>query len=106
VTVRNSIFAGNTAANEWGLDQSSRDTMVGSNNLQWPAPDGNDPPCTADPLVADPLLGELSDNGGPTQTIPLQAASPAIGAGQDCLPTDQRGLPREGTCDLGAFEVQ
>lgn len=106
VTINNCIIASNTAANEWGLDQSCRDTMVGENNLQWPAPDGNDPPCTPDPLGVDPLLGELSDNGGPTQTLPLQAGSPAIDAGQDCPPTDQRGLPREGTCDLGAFEVQ
>lgn len=106
VTLNNCLIAGNTAANEWGLDQSCRDTMLGDNNLQWPAPDGNDPPCTPDPLAADPLLGELSDNGGPTQTIPLQTGSPAIDAGQDCPPTDQRGLPRDGTCDLGAFEVQ
>lgn len=106
VTINNSIIAHNTAANEWGLDQSCRDTMVGANNLQWPAPDGNDPPCTPDPLGADPLLGNLSDNGGPTQTLPLQSGSPAVDAGQGCPDTDQRGLPRVGACDLGAFEVQ
>jgi Chlamydia polymorphic membrane protein (Chlamydia_PMP) repeat len=106
VTVNNSIIAANTAANEWGLDQSCRDTMPGSNNLQWPGPEGNDPPCTADPMGADPLLGDLSDNGGPTPTLPLLIGSPAIDAGQDCPDTDQRGLPRADTCDLGAFEVQ
>ncbi len=104
VTVTNSIIAFNTAANEWGLDQSCRDTMPGSNNLQWPAAEGNDPPCTTDPLGADPLLGDLSDNGGPTPTIPLQSGSPAIDAGQDCPSTDQRGVERVDACDLGAFE--
>jgi len=106
VTVRNSIIAFNSAANEWGIDQSCRDTMQGTHNLQWPAAGADDPPCTADPLGADPLLAELSDNGGPTQTLALQAESPAIDAGQDCPETDQRGLPRVGACDLGAFELQ
>jgi len=50
--------------------------------------------------------GTLSDNGGATQTIPLLAGSPAIDAGEGCSPTDQRGLPRKGPCDLGAFELQ
>ena len=31
--------------------------------------------------VADPGLGTLADNGGPTQTIALLAGSPAIDAG-------------------------
>jgi hypothetical protein len=39
-------------------------------------------------------------------TRPLLAGSPAIEAGEGCLPTDQRGLPRTGSCDLGAFELQ
>jgi len=106
VTVNNCIIAANSAANEWGLAQSCRDTMPGANNLQWPGPEGNDPPCTAEPMGADPLVGDLSDNGGPTPTIPLLIGSPAIAAGQDCPDTAQRGLPRVNACDLGAFEVQ
>ena len=31
--------------------------------------------------VTKPLLGELADNGGPTETIALLAGSPAIDAG-------------------------
>jgi predicted outer membrane repeat protein len=56
----------------------------------------------------DPLLGTLGNYGGPTQTIPLLAGSPAINAGTNtgCPATDQRGVPRpQGkACDIGAFE--
>lgn len=57
----------------------------------------------------DPLLGDLSDNGGPTQTVPLLEGSPAIDRGSvgDCLPVDQRGSvrPQGVTCDAGAYEA-
>ena len=80
--------------------------MLGSNNLQWPEPTGDDHLCTEGIFVADPRLGELSDGGGPTLTMPLLEGSAAIGAGQNCPDTDQRGLPRAGACDLGAFQTQ
>jgi CSLREA domain-containing protein len=50
---------------------------------------------------ADPQLGGLAGNGGPTQTQLPAGGSPAIDAGQNplALSTDQRGLPR--TVDLG-----
>src|SRR5262245_21677271 len=53
-------------------------------------------------------LGTLGNYGGPTQTIPLLPGSPAINAGISAgAPlTDQRGLPRFGAVDIGAFEVQ
>ncbi len=70
--------------------------------------------------VANPGLGPLADNGGPTQTIALLPGSPAIDAGSNSLavlPTtgqplvyDQRGPGfariANGTVDIGAFEVQ
>jgi CSLREA domain-containing protein len=62
--------------------------------------------------VTNPLLGQLANNGGPTQTIMLLPLSPAINAGDKTLslvqPTDQRGLTRVvGTkIDIGAVEVQ
>ena len=57
---------------------------------------------------ADPKLGPLADNGGPTLTMALVAGSRAIDAGNDAVapPTDQRGYPRPAglTADIGAFE--
>jgi CSLREA domain-containing protein len=72
----------------------------------------------ADQPVANALLAPLGDNGGPTQTMALGEASPAIDQGiSGGLTTDQRGMPRpvdfadipnapggDGT-DIGAFEV-
>jgi CSLREA domain-containing protein len=67
----------------------------------------------------DPGLGPLADNGGPTHTMALLPASPAIDRGiGDDLGTDQRGLPRPvdfpwvpnapggDASDIGAFERQ
>jgi hypothetical protein len=68
--------------------------------------------------VANPGLGKLADNGGPTQTIALLPGSPAIDKGTNALAvdpstgqpltTDQRGtgFPRivNGTVDIGAYE--
>jgi predicted outer membrane repeat protein len=60
--------------------------------------------------VANPGLGTLADNGGPTQTIALLPGSPAIAAGGTtyATATDQRGFARivGGAVDIGAFEVQ
>jgi len=61
-------------------------------------------------LTGDPLLDPsgLKSNGGPTETIALQAGSPAINTGNNAagLATDQRGLQRVagGTADIGAYE--
>jgi len=63
----------------------------------------------------NPLLGPLTNNGGPTFTIALLPGSPALDAGDDALLaaplnllTDQRGLPRKSGAhvDIGAYERQ
>ena len=59
----------------------------------------------------DPLLGALTDNGGPTQTHAIAGYTPAYNAGGEgpCpTPTDQRGIerPQLGACDIGAFELE
>jgi predicted outer membrane repeat protein len=68
--------------------------------------------------VADPGLGNLAFNGGPSETIALLAGSPAIDAGSNSIsgvtvPTiDQRGALRGpaglnagATVDIGAYEA-
>jgi len=64
---------------------------------------------TGDISGQDPQLGNLTDNGGSTQTMALLAGSPAINTGDDgtCEATDQRGQPRpQGNhCDMGAYEA-
>ncbi len=56
-------------------------------------------------IVADPLLGPLGDYGSSTQTIPLLPGSAAIrGTNTNCPATDQRGVTRGASCDIGAFE--
>jgi CSLREA domain-containing protein len=54
----------------------------------------------------DAKLAALADNGGPTLTHALEAASPAINAAAAItgLTTDQRGVTRDATPDIGAYE--
>ncbi len=63
---------------------------------------------TGDQINADPLLGPLQDNGGPTPTHALLTGSPAIDGGSlaNCPPIDQRGVsrPQGSACDIGAYE--
>jgi hypothetical protein len=60
-----------------------------------------------DLLNVDPLLGNLQDNGGPTQTMALRAGSPALNAGDpDQLGVpDQRGVVRSGGVNIGAYQA-
>ena len=66
--------------------------------------------CRFPAILADPHLGPLEDNGGPTHTLALGLASPAIDAGDtaNCAPTDQRGVtrPQGNYCDIGAYELE
>ena len=65
--------------------------------------------CGTPVSTADPALGALADNGGPTQTMALHYDSPAIDAGSDadCPAHDQRGVdrPQGPHCDIGAYEL-
>lgn len=64
------------------------------------------------PTKADPMLGTLTQNGGPTPTMAIAMGSAANGAGAQAVcvavgGVDQRGLSRSTTtCDIGAFEFR
>jgi hypothetical protein len=83
--------------------------ISGANNLIVAASGVTLPP---DTISADPMLGPLQDNGGPTWTHALLTGSPAIDTGNNLanLDFDQRGegfLRRSGAAvDIGAFELQ
>jgi CSLREA domain-containing protein len=100
-TLDNTIVARNTGG-ACGGDTGGVSVWKGDHNLD------DDGSCEFNALgdlpAADPQIGLLAANGGPTQTHALAATSPAINAGADCASTDQRGAARSGACDIGAFE--
>ena len=111
LTVRNTIFrAGANGANL--VNETGTITSQGSNlSSDAAGGDGATGPGgflnqAGDIRNTDPKLDTLKSNGGPTDTVALLAGSPAINAGNDALapPTDQRGKPRIGVSDIGAFE--
>ena len=99
VMVQNSIIAGNG----FGLNCGAVDGIAwGGRNI------AGDTSCGSPferLIVADPMLATLADNGGPTRTIAFAPQSPALNAALGCMVTvDQRYVPRDATCDIGAFE--
>jgi CSLREA domain-containing protein len=106
--VRNTIIANNSGSGSDNCVLRSALTDRG-NNLEYP---GTTCGFTlASDRRANPALGPLGDYGGPTKTHDLRPGSPAIDAGDSatCAASpisgvDQRGLPRSGACDIGAYE--
>ena len=58
-------------------------------------------------IGVNPNLSPLRDNGGPTNTHAIGKNSPAKNAGptSGAPGTDQRGAPRKGRADIGAYEL-
>ncbi|XAH25819.1 choice-of-anchor U domain-containing protein [Xylophilus sp. GW821-FHT01B05] len=112
-SVTRSVFWGNTAGRGPQAWTSSNAQITFNNSLIQGgcASDGDGGGGGACPgpgplLTADPLLGPLQDNGGPTPTMLPAANSPVIDAGGACTGSDQRGVarPQGSACDLGAVE--
>lgn len=110
-TVDNSIFANDTTM-DCGAPMACQINGSGQGDVQFPAThtvcNGADPPCggASGTTFADPGLAALANNGGPTKTAAPSATGPAAGAGQNCLPIDQRGNPRAASgCTAGAYEL-
>jgi predicted outer membrane repeat protein len=125
LTILNSTLAYNSAANGGNLALgsgalSAKNSIVAfgapnncsavitnsGNNLQYGGLDSLS--CGGTMANADPRLGPLANNGGPTPTHALLNGSAAIDAGTNagCPATDQRGVvrPQGLACDIGAFE--
>jgi hypothetical protein len=107
--VRNTVFSNNLTNDGGAPMQCTFVPGSGSDNFQWPpthvAGDALDTPCTNGIAFADPLLGGLGDNGGPTPTLAPAPSSPLRAAGHACPPTDQRGVQRNTSqCTAGAVE--
>jgi fibronectin-binding autotransporter adhesin len=112
-TLEDTIVAGNTAGSASSdIGGSGASSVTGSYNLIGTGGSGgvaNTNGNTGNILgVATPDLGPLGDYGGPTQTIPLLAGSPAIGKGTAVsgLSNDQRGFALDSPVDIGAFQAQ
>ena len=108
VTAKATIISGNT-----GGGASNCDVPVVSSSYSLEGPAAGEESCGFDLSSADPELGALADNGGPTKTQALPASSPVVDAvpAANCPTTvDQRGEPRpdngKGFCDVGAYELQ
>jgi hypothetical protein len=110
VIVRNTILAGNTVSVGSGPDLNGVLTSLGHDLIG--NTNGASGFVASDLLNVNPLLGQLQDNGGPTQTMAPLPGSPAVDAGDniDAPDFDQRGpgFPRivGGAMDIGALEVQ
>ncbi len=111
LTLRNVLFRNNTGGNAFNPWTLLNAPVSGSHNVQWPQvrPSGQpENPVTASAVFADVALGAPSNNGGPTQTLALPAASAAVdtGTATGAPVLDQRGRPRFGPVDIGAYELQ
>ena len=130
VVSRNSTIVGNVAQDGGGglygsFGASLRNTIIANNvdnggtrencviaaneSAYFGTNISNDDTCGSGPnyVVADPIVGPLAANGGPTKTHALLISSPAIDAGAACTEaTDQRYVarPQGSSCDVGAFE--
>ncbi len=96
-TLTHSIVAGNTA-DGIGLVNGAALAAASTHNLIGPGPSGGLTHGINGNLtgIVDPLLGSLTNNGGPTQTHTLLPGSPAIDAATPLagISTDQRGTAR------------
>ncbi len=111
VILQNSIVAGNSSA---GVGPDCNGAIGSSGyNLIGNTSDCTFTPTTGDLTDLDPNLGLLIRPLGFPAYHPLLSGSPAIDAGNpagctdqagNLLTSDQRGVARVGTCDIGAYE--
>ncbi|MDB5309627.1 MAG: Ribose transport system, periplasmic ribose-binding protein RbsB, partial [Gemmataceae bacterium] len=124
LTVANSILANTTGGSDVANTQVNGTATINATgpNIASIAVANTGGTVSGTPFtIANPLLGALASNGGPTQTLLPQTGSPAIGTGTTAVLTaanfggtapvnDQRGpgfsRTLAGKVDIGAVEVQ
>jgi fibronectin type 3 domain-containing protein len=109
LTISNTLFSANTTEDCGSPMACSAAGSTGLDDLQWPATHSvcstADVACTSGTVFSNPQLGVLQSNGGPTQTVAPLPGSPALGIGQKCPATDQRGVARPASgCTAGAVQ--
>lgn len=113
IAMTNTLVAGNQGGDfvqddlSGSVDPSSSYNLVGAGDNETGIADGtnsNRVGTSGKPI--DPVLGPLQDNGAGIPTCALLSGSPAIDAGTSsgAPALDERGLPRFGPVDLGAYE--
>ena len=107
-SVRASLITGNDALGGSQDDITGSFTSLGHNLVGTTTGGSGFTHGTNGDLVGSQAsLGPLDNNGGFTLTHALGAASAAVNAaGLAATPADQRGLPRTGFADIGAFELR
>jgi hypothetical protein len=127
LSLSNCTFSGNSAGQGGGFANDSGNTATLMNTMIAHSPTGGNcsgtitngggnlsyPDTTCPGINADPMLGPLQNNLGPTLTMALGPGSAAIDAGIDAICAaapvnglDQRGIVRPwgAHCDIGAVE--
>ena len=115
---RNSLLAGNSGQGAEERSDCKGAVVSDGHNLLGNAADCIDFKTGKGDVVGsvqtplDPRLAGLGEWGGPTPTnrllpgLAVDAGSPAAaGEAGACAAADQRGIERQGRCDIGAFEV-
>ncbi|MBA8886329.1 hypothetical protein FHW12_000520 [Dokdonella fugitiva] len=112
LTLRNVLFEDNVGGNAYNPWAMLHPAANGAGNLQWPqarpAAGQGEPAVAPGTVFANANLADPAANGGPTETMALPPGSPAIDGGSTAgaPATDQRGAPRGGAVDVGAYERQ
>ncbi len=102
-SIRNTILWGNTATSSGPeIEYASSPPTVTDCVVEGGFPEGTDI------ITDDPLLGTLGDYGGSTETMPLLLGSSAIDSANAAYApdTDQRGVSRDASPDIGAYEYE
>ena len=106
--LKNTLVADNSKVFVWENTSCNQQHAGEGANYQWPDENEggqNELACADNTIFEDPLLLELGDNGGLTETMMLDPGSPAVGTASDCPSFDQRGVPRDpASCTPGATE--